>query len=213
MKKTELEKTINDLNEAFPDAHCELNFDTPYQLMVATILSAQCTDKRVNEVTKILFKKYPDVYQMAKLDLEEIEKLIYSTGFYKNKAKNILKNAKLIIEKYNGEVPRSMKELITLPGVGRKTANCILSNGFNINVGIVVDTHVKRITNLLGWTNSKTPEKIEIDLMNIIPQDLWGKISHLLIFLGRRYCVARRPKCSECPIKIHCPVVNKSKLF
>lgn len=193
------------LSKEFPDAHCELNFKTPYELLVATVLSAQCTDVRVNLVTPALFKKYPDAKSLAKATSSSLQNLIHSTGFYVNKSKNLLGAAKLIVKEHGGEIPSTMEELIKLPGVGRKTANVILGNAYGISEGIVVDTHVKRIATRLGLTQSTTPEKIEDDLCKIFPKKEWFMISHLMVFLGRRICIARKPKCPECPLAKICP--------
>lgn len=193
------------LTKAFPDAHCELNHETPFQLLIATILSAQCTDVRVNMVTPLLFKTYPSPELLAQADQLAVEEIIRSTGFYKNKAKNIIGCAQALITHHKGTVPQSIDELAALPGVGRKTANVVLSNCFDINEGVVVDTHVKRISTLLGLTKEETPEKIEIDLMKIYPKKDWGMLSHLMIFLGRRTCIARRPQCDLCILIDLCP--------
>ncbi|MFP5491513.1 MAG: endonuclease III [Bacteriovoracia bacterium] len=193
------------LTKAFPDAHCELNHETPFQLLIATILSAQCTDVRVNMVTPLLFKTYPTPEKLALADQLSVEEIIRSTGFYKNKAKNIIGCAQALVTHHKGQVPQSIEELAALPGVGRKTANVVLSNCFDINEGVVVDTHVKRISNLLGLTKEETPEKIEVDLMKLFPQKNWGMLSHLMIFLGRRTCIARRPQCDLCVLLDLCP--------
>lgn len=206
MKKNEKAKIVYDkLTKEFPDAHCELYHNSPFELLIATILSAQCTDVRVNMVTPVLFKKYNCPEKLMKASPADVEKIIHSTGFYKNKAANIIHCSELLVEKYRGELPRTIEELTELPGVGRKTANVVLGNAFNLNYGIVVDTHVKRITNLLGLTKSENPEKIEEDLMKIFPQEQWTQLSHLLIFLGRKTCIARRPKCEECCLNKICP--------
>jgi len=208
-------KIYDALTQYFPDARCELNHVGAFQLLIATILSAQCTDVQVNKVTPILFKKFPTPAMMANASLTDLMEIIKSTGFYKSKAKNIkLCSQKLVMEFYE-KVPKTMAELTSLPGVGRKTANVVLGNAFNINDGIVVDTHVKRISNLLNLTNKANPVKIEQDLVKIFPQKTWCNLSHLFIFLGRKICVARRPRCEECPINIYCPSkkINKSSKF
>lgn len=206
MKKTDRATAVyQHLHQEFPDAHCELYHNSPFELLIATILSAQCTDVRVNMVTPVLFKKYPSPEKLAAAKQSDVEKIIHSTGFYKNKATNIINCARDIHEKYKGEIPRTIEELTALAGVGRKTANVVLGNAFNLNYGIVVDTHVKRITNLLGLTKSDNPEKIEEDLMKLFPREQWTELSHLLIFLGRRTCIARRPKCDECCLNKICP--------
>jgi endonuclease-3 len=211
-KQNKKEASIPDVNQIlkklkkyFPDASCELHHETPFQLLIATILSAQCTDVQVNKVTPKLFSLFPTAKLLAKAPLLLIEETIRSTGFYKNKAKNIKACAEKIETQFKGQVPDKMEDLIELPGVGRKTANVVLSNAFHVNVGIVVDTHVKRIANLLGLTQSLDPLKIEQDLLPLFPQKDWGLLSHLLIFLGRRICSAKKPNCSECPLKDICP--------
>lgn len=210
MKKSERAiEVLRRLRLQFPDAHCELDHETPFQLLVATILSAQCTDVRVNMVTPVLFKKYPTPTKLAQAKQEDIEKIIHSTGFYKNKAKNIIACAQGLLDRHHGEVPRSIEELSALPGVGRKTANVVLGNCFNINEGVVVDTHVKRITGLLGLTKNTDPEKIEQELMKQIPQEHWCEASHLIIFHGRRTCIARRPQCDLCTLADICPSKGK----
>ncbi len=212
MKKTDRAIVIYDrLKKKFPDAHCELYHRNPFELLIATILSAQCTDVRVNMVTPNLFEKYPTLEKLAKAKLTEVENLIRSINFYKNKSLNIIACAQKLIEHYQSEVPKTVEELITLPGVGRKTANVVLGNAFQINTGIVVDTHVKRTSTLLGLTKFTDPAKIEQDLMKLFPNSTWTDLSHLLIFLGRRICIARRPQCDLCPLKEVCPFA-KGKL-
>jgi endonuclease III len=198
------------LEKAHPNAHCELNHEGPFQLLIATILSAQCTDVRVNMVTPHLFKRYPTPQDLSFANQADVESIIHSTGFYKNKAKNIIACSKELITRFNGEVPKTIEELSSLAGVGRKTANVVLSNCFNINHGVVVDTHVKRITGLLRLTKNTDPEKIEQDLMKLFPRDNWGMLSHLLIFHGRRTCIARRPMCDLCQLIELCPSGRKS---
>lgn len=210
MKKIELAQTIVDrLRKVHPDAHCELNHSNAYELLLATILSAQCTDVRVNIVTPALFKKYPTPQKLARAPLAEVQEIIKSINFFNNKAKSLIGCAQMLVEKYKGEVPRTVEELEELPGVGRKTANVVLGNAFNINTGIVVDTHVKRTAHLLGLTKQTDPVKVELDLMKIFPNDTWCEISHLLIFLGRRTCVARRPQCDLCSLKDVCAASGK----
>jgi len=204
-----LNKIIEGLRHTYPDAHCELDFQTPFQLIIATILSAQCTDKRVNIVTRDLFKKYRSPADLAKANLEELEQEIKSTGFYRNKAKNIRTMAKDLVEKYGGEVPNSLAELTGLAGVGRKTANVVLGNAFGINEGIVVDTHVMRLTKRLQLSSHTEPQKIEQDLMKLVPQSQWTKFSHWLIWHGRRRCYARNPDCPNCEIGEFCPSNGK----
>ena len=206
-----LNKIIEGLRNTYPDAHCELDFQTPFQLIIATILSAQCTDKRVNIVTRDLFKKYRSPADLAKANPEELEQEIKSTGFYRNKAKNIRAMAKDLVEKYGGKVPNSMAELTGLAGVGRKTANVVLGNAFGINEGIVVDTHVMRLTKRLKLSSHSEPEKIEQDLMKLVPQSQWTNFSHWLIWHGRRRCYARNPDCAGCEIAALCPSRGRTR--
>ena len=196
------------LKELFPEAHCELIYNNPFQLLVATILSAQCTDKQVNKVTPALFAEYPDAESMSEAPIEKIEELIHSTGFYKNKAKNIKSMAYALVKEHNGNVPDNMESLVKLPGVGRKTANVVLGNAFKVP-GMVVDTHVKRISNRYGLTKNSDPEKIEQDLMKIFPKDRWTELSHQLVLFGRYFCMAKKPNCNECKIFAYCPTGNK----
>ncbi len=206
MKKQERAlKAIKILKKTYPNAHCELYHETPFQLLIATILSAQCTDVRVNMVTPVLFKKYPTPQKLSKAKQEDIEEIIRSTGFFKNKAKNIISCAKDLVSLYQSEVPKDIDQLVALAGVGRKTANVVLGNAFNINEGIVVDTHVKRISNLLKLTQSNDPLKIEKDLTKLFNQKDWTELSHLIIFHGRRRCIARRPQCDLCELESICP--------
>ncbi len=193
------------LKKNYPDAKVALNYSTPFELLIATILSAQCTDVRVNEVTKTLFKKYrkPDDY--VKIKSEELEKDIYSTGFYRNKAKNIKKLSEILVDNFDSEVPDTMEELLTLPGVARKTANIVLSSAFGKNEGIAVDTHVKRVAARLGLTKNTDPDKIEKDLMKIIPKNEWDSFALRLIQHGREICVAKKPKCEVCFLNKICP--------
>lgn len=196
---------IRRLKSAYPDAHCALDHSTPFQLLVATILSAQCTDERVNIVTKDLFKNYPDPKSMSQAPVEHLEELVRSAGFYKNKARNILECSRKIMLDHKGEVPQQMEELVQLAGVGRKTANVVLGNAFNIISGVVVDTHVTRLSNRFKWTKHVDAEKIELDLQKIIPHEDWILISHLLIFHGRKLCKARNPLCQDCFLADRCP--------
>ncbi len=197
------------LEREFPDAQCALHYETPEQLLFATILSAQCTDVRVNKVTPALFAKFPGAKEMAKAKVSQVEKLISSVNFFKTKAKNLVAGAQMIQKEFKGVLPRTIDELIQLPGVGRKTANVLLGDAFNIQVGIVVDTHVKRLTNLIGLTEAQEPEKIEQELMEIVPREWWTKFSHWLILHGRKTCIARRPKCGECVIRSVCAYGRK----
>jgi len=195
------------LNKHFPNAHCELVHSSPLELLIATILSAQCTDKRVNIVTKDLFAKYRTPEDYANVPQNVFEQDIRSTGFYRNKAKNIRATAAIIVNDFGGKVPQTMAELLTLPGVARKTANVVLGNAFGKNEGVVVDTHVIRISARLKLTKQTTPEKIECDLMELVPRKNWTLFSHLIVFLGRSHCPARKPNCPACPLsaKKLCP--------
>ncbi len=193
------------LKKTYPDAHCELDFRTPLQLLVATILSAQCTDKRVNLVTPAVFAKYPTARALADANPEQLEELIKPTGFFRNKTKSLIGMAKGVSAKHKGEVPRTMDELVSLPGVGRKTANVILGNAYDTNEGVVVDTHVGRVSLRLGLTTETDPVKAEKQLMQLFPRQNWAMLSHLMIFHGRRICVARVPKCEICPLNDICP--------
>lgn len=211
MKRKEFADDIyNSLLNRWPDAHCELDFTNPFELLVATTLSAQTTDIIVNKVTPILFEKHPDAKSLAKAKPEDVQEIIKSTGFYKNKSKNIINASKDLVENFNAQVPKDLKQLVSLAGVGRKTANVVLGNAFNINYGVVVDTHVKRCSKLIGLTIEDKPEKVEKDLMELFPQDYWTMISHLLIFLGRQVCIARKPQCSLCPVNHLCESATKS---
>ena len=204
-KAARTRKIISGLKRAYPDAHCELNYSNPLELLIATILSAQCTDKRVNIVTADLFKKYRTAKDYADARPEILEQEIKTTGFFRNKTKSIKTCCQALVEHHLGEVPRTMDELITLGGVGRKTANVVLGNAFNINTGIVVDTHVARLSQRLGLTKERAPEKIEQDLTQLVPQKEWTLFSHLLIWHGRRRCFARNPDCPHCEIRQLCP--------
>lgn len=193
------------LQAAYPDARCSLDFETPFQLLIATILSAQCTDKRVNMVTPKLFATYPTPAALADAQQQDVEELVKTTGFFRNKAKSLLGVSAAIESRHGGEVPSTLEELVVLPGVGRKTANVILGNAFNRNEGVVVDTHVARVSKRLGLTRHDDPVKIEQDLMKLFPADQWTLLAHLLIFHGRQICEARLPKCSSCPLAELCP--------
>jgi endonuclease-3 len=201
--REKVEAIITALEAHYPDATCTLDYKNPLQLLVATILSAQCTDERVNQVTPSLFKKYPSAKDYATAPLEELETDIKSTGFYRNKAKSIQGCCRAIHEQYGGQVPANLDTLVKLPGIGRKTANVVLGNAFQIP-GIVVDTHVLRVSQRLGLTPNKEPEKIERDLMAIIPRERWVKFCHQMILLGRQVCQARKPKMSVCPLRSYC---------
>ena len=203
-------KIIDGLRRTYPEAHCELNFENPLQLLVATILSAQCTDVQVNIVTEKLFQKYRTAEDYADAELPELENDIRRIGLFRNKAKNIRACCQELVEKHKGEVPAVMKDLVALAGVGRKTANVVLGNAFSINEGVVVDTHVARLSTLLKLTSAKTPEKIEQDLAKLVPRDDWTMFSHWLIWHGRRRCPARRPDCAACEISELCPSAGKA---
>ena len=198
-------KILKILKKLYPKVKCALNHKNPLELLIATILSAQCTDERVNMVTEKLFKKYKNVKDYANVDISEFEKDIYSTGFYRNKAKNIISTCQIIDKKYKGKVPNDFDKLLELPGVARKTANCVMGNAFNVPSGVVVDTHVSRITQKLGLTTNTDPNKIEQDLIKIIPKNEWIMFSHRLIWHGRKICIARRPKCEICSLRKLCP--------
>ncbi|MEM7414673.1 MAG: endonuclease III [Gemmatimonadota bacterium] len=193
------------LHDEYPDAHCELNFEDPFQLAVATILSAQTTDVRVNMVTPGLFARYPDAGALASAQQEDVEEVVRTTGFYRNKARNIIGFARGLMAEHDGIVPQTIAELSALPGVGRKTANVVLGNAFDINEGVVVDTHIKRLSTLLRFTAEKKPEKVEQDLMTLYPSEQWTLLAHLLIWHGRRVCDAKKPRCEACAISHLCP--------
>lgn len=209
-RQARTQKIIAVLQRAYPNAHCELNFSSPLELLVATILSAQCTDKRVNIVTAELFKRFRSAADYANAPVTQIEDYIKTAGFYRNKAKNIRACCRKLVEKHRGEVPRSMEELIHLDGVGRKTANVVLGNAFDTNVGVVVDTHVGRLSLRLGLTKETNPEKVEQDLMKLLPREQWALFSHWLIWHGRRRCDARKPDCAACEIRKLCPMGLKA---
>ncbi len=196
------------LSRTYPTAHCELDHSTPLELLVATILSAQCTDKRVNIVTKELFRVCNSAADYVALPQEQLEEVIRTTGFFRAKAKSVKAACAAIVERHGGKVPRTMEELTALAGVGRKTANVVLGNAFGINVGVVVDTHVQRLSRRLGLTRTATPEKIEIELMKLIPRESWALFSHLLIWHGRRRCYARKPDCANCEVFKLCPRIG-----
>ena len=196
---------IRRLEQTYPDARCSLDYRNPYELLVATILSAQCTDARVNMVTPDLFARFPDAAALSEAETEDLENRIKSTGFFRNKTKSLLGMSRAVVDKHGGEIPRTMEELTHLPGVGRKTANVVLGNAFAINEGIVVDTHVTRVSFRLGLTRESDAVKIEQDLIKVVPREKWTLFSHLLIFHGRAICVARRPLCEKCPLWDLCP--------
>ncbi len=204
-KQQQADAVLAWVKRAYPDAHCALNHSNALELLIATILSAQCTDERVNIVTETLFHKYRNTTDFASVSQEELEQDIHSTGFFRNKAKNIRAACEMILQEYGGEVPAEMEKLLALPGVARKTANVVLGNAFGIASGVVVDTHVARVSQRLGLTEENLPEKIERDLMALIPEDDWIHFSHLLIAHGRAVCQARRPKCEACGLEPICP--------
>ena len=206
--KKRARRVVRGLARSYADVQCALKHNSPYQLMVSTILSAQCTDERVNMTTPALFAKYPNFEELAAAKQPSLEKLIKSTGFFRAKATNLRGMAKAVVEKHDGQLPTDIDQLVELPGVGRKTANVVLGTAFGIPTGVVVDTHVKRISGLLGLTESKNPDIIERDLMALIPKKEWINFSHRLIHHGRRICIARRPKCTECPLLKTCPRVG-----
>ena len=209
MKKEESKKFVEILKTAYPDATCSLDFTTPFEMLVSVMLSAQCTDERVNKTTPSIFKTYKTPEDFASIDISLLEKLIHPCGFYKNKAKNIKACATKIVNDYGGEVPHTMEELLTLPGVGRKSANVILLEAFGIANGIAVDTHAKRISNRIGLSNESDPEKIEQDLLKIFPKEYLKDINHLFVWHGRKTCDARKPNCENCMVKEYCKTYNK----
>ena len=204
-RKKRTAEIIKRLKRTYPDAHCALNHTNPFELLIATILSAQCTDERVNIVTADLFRKYRGPEDFVKASQQELERDVHSTGFFRNKAKNIKAASQRLIEVYGGEIPRTMEEILTIGGVARKTGNVVLGNAFGIASGVVVDTHVSRLSQRLGLTDQTTPEKIERDLQELVPKKDWVMFSHWLIFHGRQICNARKPKCHECVLADICP--------
>ncbi len=212
MKKKDVIDLIEKLKKAYPDATCSLDFETPLQLVIAVMLSAQCTDERVNKTTPTLFERCKTLDDFIDIDIEELEQIVRPCGFYKNKAKNIKLCATQIKEKYNGEVPQNAEELVTLAGVGRKSANVVMLEAFGVAEGIAIDTHAKRIATLIGLTKNNDPEKIEQDLLKQIPKEYIKDINHLLMWHGRNCCIARKPNCEECPINSNCNNYNKTQL-
>lgn len=204
-RKEQAKKVQEGLQKRYPQPETHLHHETPWQLLVATVLSAQCTDARVNMVTPALFAKWKDPFALAKANIKDVEEVIKSTGCYHNKAKNIVAGAKFLVENYNGEVPRTMEELVKVAGVARKTANVVLYTAYGINEGIAVDTHVKRISYRLGLTDSQDPVQVEKDLMELFPQKEWGNVNHRLVWFGRHVCEARNPQCDECEFAVICP--------
>lgn len=204
LKKTDVKNFVQILKNTYPDATCSLDFGTPFQLVVAVMLSAQCTDERVNKTTPFLFERCKTIQDFVDIDLNELEQIIHPCGFYKNKAKNIKLCAKQILEKFNGQVPKTMDELLSLAGVGRKSANVILLEAFGIANGIAVDTHAKRVSNRIGFSNNSDPEKIEQDLLKIFPKEYLKDINHLFVWHGRKTCDSRKPRCANCTVKDYC---------
>ena len=210
MRKSDAIKFVEILKETYPDATCSLDFKTPFQMVVAVMLSAQCTDERVNKTTPALFERCKTVQDFADIDINELEKIIHPCGFYKNKAKNIKLCAKQVLENFGGDVPDNMEDLQSLAGVGRKSANVVMLEAFNSPQGIAVDTHAKRVSNLVGLSNESDPVKIEQDLLKIFPKEYLKDINHLFVWHGRNTCVARKPKCDSCSVKNFCKYYNKS---
>ena len=210
VKKNDVKNFVQILKNTYPDATCSLDFETPFQMVVAVMLSAQCTDERVNKTTPKLFERCKTIRDFANIDITELESIIHPCGFYKNKAKNIKLCATQVIENFNGEVPRTMNELLSLAGVGRKSANVILLEAFGIANGIAVDTHAKRISNRIGLSHEKEPEKIERDLLKIFPQDSLKDINHLFMWHGRNTCDSRKPRCEQCTVKNFCEYYKKN---
>ena len=210
MNKKDAVKMVEILKQTYPDATCSLDFETPFQAVVAVILSAQCTDERVNKTTPALFERCKTVEDFANIDIKELEDFIHPCGFFKNKAKNIKLCANQVLEKFNGQVPNNMEDLMSLAGVGRKTANVVLLEVFGMAEGVAVDTHAKRISNLIGLSNEKEPEKIEQDLIKLFPKEYLKDINHLFVWHGRNTCIARNPKCDVCTIKDYCKHYKKT---
>lgn len=210
MKKQDAKKVIEILRSTYPEATCSLDFTTPFEMVVSVMLSAQCTDERVNKTTPVLFERCKTIKDYAEIDIKELENIIHPCGFYKNKAKNIKLCAKQVLENFDGVVPNNMDDLLTLAGVGRKSANVILLEVYGIANGIAVDTHAKRISNLMGFSKQKEPEKIEQDLLKVLPHDLLPFVNHLFVWHGRNTCVARNPKCNECTVKEFCQFYKNS---
>ena len=204
MNKKDAVAIIEELKNMYPDAKCSLDFKTPFQMLVAVVLSAQCTDERVNKTTPSIFEKYPEPIDFVNMDIAEFENLIHPCGFYKTKAKNLKKTAEILVQKYNSIVPQNMEELMKLPGVGRKSANVIMLEAFNKPQGIAVDTHCKRISNRMGFSKESEPEKIEQDLLKVVPKEYYKDVNHLFMWHGRNTCTAQKPKCDSCKVRKHC---------
>ncbi len=207
-RKERAKKVISLLNKRYVKPKTLLNSSSPWELLVATVLAAQCTDARVNLISPALFERYKTVHDMAKAQLEEMENYVKSTGFYHNKAKNIIASAKIVSEQYKGEVPNDLDSLVKLPGLGRKTANCVLHGAFGINVGIAVDTHVKRICYRLGLTGETDPVQVEKDLLQVFEESEWGNVNHKMVWFGREVCIARKALCTECEMQTFCPKID-----
>ena len=211
MKKTDVKNFVQIMKDTYPDATCSLDFKTPFQMVVAVMLSAQCTDERVNKTTPALFERCKTIQDFADIDIKELENIIHPCGFYKNKAKNIKLCAKQVLENFGGEVPNNMEDLQSLAGVGRKSANVVMLEAFGVANGIAVDTHAKRISNLIGLSKESDPSKIEQDLLKIFPKEYLKDINHLFVWHGRNTCVARKPKCDSCTVKEYCKYYNKNR--
>lgn len=209
MKQTEAIEILEILKKIYPDAKCSLDFNNAFELLIAVILSAQCTDERVNKTTPNLFKKCSTPEDFAQIDLNTLEELIHPCGFYRNKAKNIKATSQILVNKYNSQVPNTMEELLKLPGVGRKTANVVMLEAFNNPQGVAVDTHCKRISNKIGFSNETDPKKIEQDILKLFPKKYYYDLNHILIWHGRKTCLARNPKCNNCPISNYCNTFKK----
>lgn len=210
MKKTDAINLIEELKKTYPDAKCSLNFTSPFELLIAVILSAQCTDERVNKVTPSIFAKYSTPEDFANIELSKLEELIHPCGFYKTKAKNIKATSNILVKQYNSKVPNTMEELMKLPGVGRKTANVVMLEAFKLPQGIAVDTHAKRLSNRIGLSKKAEPSKIEEDLLKIFPKEFYKDINHIFIYHGRTICTARNPKCEDCVINRFCKNFSKN---
>ena len=209
--KKDSKEILNILRKTYPEATCSLDFETPFQIVIAVMLSAQCTDERVNKTTPLLFKDYGTPEKLSKIDIKKLEDIIHPCGFYKNKAKNALECSKVLVEKYGGKVPNNMEDLMSLPGIGRKSANVIMLEAFSNAQGIAVDTHCKRISNKIGFSKESDPEKIEQDLLKTFDKKDWVDVNHLFVWHGRYTCIARNPKCESCTIKKYCNEYKKNK--
>ena len=209
--KKDSKEILNILRKTYPEATCSLDFETPFQIVIAVMLSAQCTDERVNKTTPLLFKDYGTPEKLSKIDIKKLEDIIHPCGFYKNKAKNALECSKVLVEKYGGKVPNNMEDLMNLPGIGRKSANVIMLEAFSNAQGIAVDTHCKRISNKIGFSKESDPEKIEQDLLKTFDKKDWVDVNHLFVWHGRYTCIARNPKCENCTIKKYCNEYKKNK--